>query len=169
MTLEAVVGQAAQNEADIVDRLRTLRDAPGTPAQKRCYALKHLNQAKSAGIRKSAALALSDLGARDATEAIAEVIERPGIAGSSGTLLYVIEELGGTLPLRVFLHVLSNGSYEARGQALDLLSADQVIEDSSTTWAQGRLALAGLQSCSDHEQSAAATEALAPFDNAARA
>ena len=168
MTLDAVVGQAAQNEAEIVDRLRTLRDAQGTAAQKRRFALRHVNQATLAGIRNSAALALSDLGARDAVAAIAEVIERPGIAGSAGTLLYAIEELGGTIPLRLLLHVLSNGSYEARQQALDLLSADQVLDDSVTTWMQARVVLTELQTRGDHERSAAATEALAMLDHAAR-
>ena len=147
-------------EQVILHQLAALRASDKTPEARRSFALGHLESAQSPGVRNAAALALSDLGLEGCVKNIVDVIMQPGVAASSGTLLYAIEELGGELPLSAFVHVLESGSYEARQQALDLLWSGRVATDDETR--DGSLEkLEALGSASDQELAAAASEVLA--------
>lgn len=143
------------DEHVIVHQLGALRDSDKSDENRQRFALDHLESAGSPGVRNAAALALSDLGLRSCVANIVDVIMRPGVAASAGTLLYAIEELGGELPFSAFVHVLENGSYEARQQALDLLSSCHVAVNGSLE------KLEALSVVSDQELAAAAREALA--------
>ena len=68
--------------------------------------------------RNAAAIALADLGDIQAMKPIVEVLKRPDVAASAGTLLYAVMELGGRLPIDVLTRMVVEGSYEARSGAL---------------------------------------------------
>ena len=147
-------------EIDIVERLRALEGFGTDRSDIRDYALELLRTTQSAAIRNAAALALSDLRAVDAVKDIAGVILKPGVSNSAGTLLYAIEELGGDLPLSVFVHVLVDGSYEARQQALDLLVAGHVAATEGDNVEELLAQLEPLLSSGDDQKAAAAAEAV---------
>jgi len=114
-----------ENEDVTVSSLKHAADDPrSTWRPEKLSAL--LEQTGSNRVRNAAAIALADLKAAESAAGIAALIVQPEIAAASGTLLYALDRLGATVPLEAFLSVIAHGSYEARGEALELLHADRV-------------------------------------------
>ena len=51
-------------------------------------------------------------------ERIVDVLRGPEVAGSSGTLLFALNELGASLPPSLLVHLVEHGSFEGRAEAL---------------------------------------------------
>ena len=89
-------------------------------------ALEILATTPSHRIRNAAALALADSGAPETVQSIMELLRRPEIAKASGTLMYVLNELGASIPLCLAVDLIENGSFESRVEALTFLEHDRV-------------------------------------------
>ena len=98
----------------------------------------------SSRIRNAAALALADMGAKDAGSSIVEVLRRPEVATASGTLLYALSELDASIPLSVLVGLIENGSYESRAEALSFLEEGRIDRPSEGEVEQARERLAFL-------------------------
>lgn len=145
-----------QNDAMLIAEFEELKRNGASRARRERRALDLLKK-NSPVVRNAAALALSDMGSRAAVPKIVDAVMMPGVARTAGTLLFAIEELEGTIPIRALVHLIANGSYEARQQALDLLASGHVeMDDVDSAVRQ----LEGLCSDASDEKAAAAQQAL---------
>jgi HEAT repeat protein len=118
-----------------------------------------LEQAVSWRVRNAAALALADLRAGNAKDALIDLLKRQDTKGSRGTLLYALGELGADLPLPVLADIIADESYEAREEALTFLASGR-IEYSAQEFARARARLEAAQLSADAERSEAIRRAL---------
>ncbi len=111
------------NEDQIVSELKSLR--VGVSLQDKDTlsrdVLDILQETSSARVRDAAAITLSELGITQNTMKIVDVLRRKDVARSSGSLLFVLNEINATLPLSVLMQVVEYGSFEARNQAMFFL------------------------------------------------
>lgn len=87
-----------------------------------------LESARSNTVRNAAALLLTDLIGRDATDRIVNVIRQPGMPQSAGSLLFALNDVEAHLPLDLIADVIRQGSLEAQGEALTFLE-DARVDD----------------------------------------
>lgn len=85
-----------------------------------------LDETASPKVRAAAAMALADVNATEAIAPLITVLQRPDIAKSSGTLLYALSKLGGSIPLGLLVSLIQNGSFEGRAEALTFLEEGRI-------------------------------------------
>ena len=151
---------AAGNDDAIVAMIREASDlsASRRPTAEDVRAL--LVETRSNRVRNAAAVALADLRADGAADAIVTLLRSPGAAANAGTLLFALDELGGSLPLDVLLTMIEHGSYEARSEALGFLAGDRLTTDDDGDLLDAGDRLDALAGASDPDMSRAAAEAL---------
>jgi HEAT repeat protein len=118
-----------------------------------------LEQTNSARVRNAAALALADLRAHNAKEALINLLTRPETQGARGTLLYALKQLGANIPLPILADIIADESYEAREEALGLIVQGR-IECSTEEFARARAKLEAAHASADGERSEAIGRAL---------
>jgi HEAT repeat protein len=147
------------DEGRLIEELRNLKSRR-TPRQSRtARAMQILERTVSARVRNAAALALADLRARSAKDALIDLLKRQETKGSRGTLLYALGELGADLPLPVLADIIADDSYEAREEALTFLASGR-IEGSAEEVARARAMLDAALPSADAERSQAIRRAL---------
>jgi HEAT repeat protein len=118
--------------------------------------LEHTNSAR---VRNAAALALVDLRAHDAKDALIDLLQRPGTRGARGTLLYALQQLGENVPLPILTEIIIDDSYEAREEALAFIISSH-IECSAEEFARSRVRLEAAASSADTDRLNAIHRAL---------
>lgn len=120
-----------------------------------------VRQTRSSRVRNAAALAIVDLGDREgASDVLAEVLARPSVAHEAGTLVYALDEIGGSLPLSPFVNLVELGSSEAREEAMLLLESGRVVARSEEELDAARDRLSVLANLDVSERKQAARDAL---------
>jgi HEAT repeat protein len=114
------------NEAKTVAAIER-RVRLGADVGQRRAILRLAEATSSAKVRNAAALAMADLRIDGAGQVLLRLLGRDDTSGHRGTLLYALEELGEKVPLPMLSHLLLDGRYECREQALDLLGKEQVV------------------------------------------
>jgi HEAT repeat protein len=150
---------SVRDEGRLVDELQSLKNQRSPRQARAAKAIQILEQTNSSRVRNAAALALTDLRAHNAKDALLNVLTRPDKKGSRGTLLYALEQLGADVPLPVLANVIAEESYEAREEALDLIGRHRV-ECSSEDFARARTTLEAARASADSERSQAIHRAL---------
>lgn len=151
---------ASGNDDVVVAMLRGATDR-GVPRRPTAHAVRMLlMDTASNRVRNAAAVALADLRADGAAEDIVKLLRAPETARVAGTLLFALDELGGTLPLDALLTIVEHGSYEARAEALRFIAEDRLTPDDDATLLAATDSLHALASASDAETSRAAMDAL---------
>ena len=118
-----------------------------------------LEQTNSSRVRNAAALALADLRALSAKDALVNLLIRPETTGARGTLLYALEQLKAHVPLPILAEIILDESYEAREEALGLIAQDR-IECSAEEFERARARLEAARVQADDERSQAIGRAL---------
>jgi hypothetical protein len=149
----------AGDEGRLVEELRSLKSQRSPRQARIAKATQILEQTNSSRVRNAAALALTDMRAREAKDALINLLTRPDTIGSRGTLLYALEQLKADVPLPILAEIILNESYEARGEALGLISRDR-IEYSAEEFARVRARLEAAHTSGDNERSKAILRAL---------
>lgn len=124
MTFSAMGSRRAvrpSSDAHLVGLIDTLARGSPTFSKDAQFVQDVLRSTVSPKVRAAAAMALVDNGVVEAVGALSEVLARPGIAANSGTLLFALNELGGSLALSVAVSIVESGSFEGRGEALTFL------------------------------------------------
>jgi hypothetical protein len=116
---------SAGDEGRLVAELRNLKSQRSSRASRINKAVQILEQTSSSRVRNAAALALADLRATSAKDLIINVLTRSSTTGSRGTLLYALEQLRVNVPLLTLAEIIVNDSYEAREEAVGLISNDR--------------------------------------------
>jgi HEAT repeat protein len=149
----------AGDESRLIEELRNLK-SQRTPRQARAAkAMQIFEKTNSSRVRNAAALALTDLRAPGAKEALIGLLMRPETKGSRGTLLYALGELRADVPLPALLEIVLDESYEAREEALDLIRRGR-IECSAGEFAGARVRLQAALASADSDLSQAIYRAL---------
>ena len=150
------------NSVDEEQMIAWLRDVGSRPpALTTAEIARLLDRTGSHRLRNAAALALADLKADGAAERIGVLLRRADVAPQSGSLLFALDELGGTLSLEGLLNILRNGSFEARSEALHFLDADRVSMADPESRRVASAHLTALAAGPDPDAAAAAQDALA--------
>ena len=115
-------------------------------------------------VRNAAAMALMD--ARDAQAAprIVEALRDPEVAPQAGTLLYVLGQLKGRVPLPVVVEVIREGSFEARAEVVGFLRRADVEPFTDADKAAALRALRGIRQGERGDHAAMAACALGRLD-----
>jgi hypothetical protein len=164
-------GSGHPNEEDkLVNLLRALPELKGAEDRFAVwFAAGSLVATASNRVRNAAALALADMGGRDAGRMIVEVLRRPDIAKVSGTLLYALRELGASIPLSVIVGLIENGSYESRATALEFLKERQIERPDRAELDDARKRLTSFARDGDESEGAEAAQvALEYLDETAK-
>ena len=112
-------------------------------------------------VRNAAALALVDLDAREETDALLAVLNRPEMAKRAGTLLFALDELGAAIPLDLILQLIQHGSYEAKAEVVLLVQAGRLaVPSSSDELDEGRRCVTLLTTSTDIDTKEAAAAVL---------
>ena len=147
------------DEARLIEELRHLKSQRSPRLARVTRAIQILEQTNSARVRNAAAISLADLRARNAKDALLNLLTRPETKGSRGTLLYALEQLGAQVPLPVLADIIADESYEAREEALGLIDRHR-IECSPEDLAKARATLEAARASADEERSQAIRRAL---------
>lgn len=126
----SAIGQDPDHGRDredrIVELLKNIGDVEALPGQ-RIEAVKHcLRDTSSDVVRNQAALTLVDLIAREAAPDIIRALRSKDIPGSSGTLLFALNEIEAEFPLDILARTVAVGSYEAQNEAMFALEQSRV-------------------------------------------
>ena len=151
--------KSAGDETRLVEELRGLKSQRSPRQARVAKALQVLEQTNSSRVRNAAALALADLRALSAKDALVNLLTRPETTGSRGTLLYALEQLKADVPLPILAEIILDGSYEAREEALGLI-AQHRIECSDEEFKRARARLEAARVQADDERSQAIRRAL---------
>ena len=123
------------DEAIILDALKNAKKA-----SRRQYLneiLRILSNTHSPRVRNAAAIAVADLHAQKIKEVIKDVLikllVREDTKKSQGTLLYVLDEIGASIPIEVLTRVIATSRYEAREEAMGFLKSGRI------DWNSGQL------------------------------
>src|SRR5215510_3845892 len=92
-------------ETGLIEELRSLKSQRSSRSSRIAKAMKIFQQTNSARVRNAAALALGDLRAYGAKDALINSLMRPDTKGSRGTLLYALEQLGADVSLLVLTDI----------------------------------------------------------------
>jgi hypothetical protein len=94
---------------------------------------KHLNQillmlrtTHSSRVRNAAAIAVADFHSEKIKEALIDLLMRADTAKSRGTLLYVLDEIGASIPIDILTQIIATSRYEAREEALGFLRSRRI-------------------------------------------
>jgi hypothetical protein len=147
------------DEGRLIEELRTLKSRRSPQQARAARAIQILEQTGSSRVRNAAALALADLQADSANDALIDLLKRPDTKGSRGTLLYALQELAAHLPLLLLADIIADESYEAREEALYFL-AKGLIEGSAEEFARAQARLEAALPSADVERSEAIRRAL---------
>lgn len=152
----------ADNESVI---LAALRNYPKNATQRgksnfKRMAVNLLKTTPSERIRNAAALALININSPKAKDIIIDVLHRPEVIKSSGTLLFALSELGASIPLNMFVDVIERGSLEARAEVLGLMDEGKVEPPSDDELRTAKQRLERLVYSEDNERAEAAKVAL---------
>src|SRR5262245_17712912 len=90
-----------EDESRLIEELPNMKSRRSPRQARVARAIQTLEQAGSTKIRNAAALALADLRADSAKDALIDLLKRHDTKGSRGTLLYALQELEADLPLPV--------------------------------------------------------------------
>jgi hypothetical protein len=150
---------AGGDEGRLVAELQNLKSQRSQRGARAAKAMQVLEQANSSRVRNAAALALVDLRASGAKEALINLLKRPDTKGSRGTLLYALEQLGASLPLLLLADIIVDESYEAREEALAFI-ANNRIEFSPEEFGRAKARLADAAASADAERLQAIQQAL---------
>lgn len=160
------------DEGLIVKALRHSRDDVGQHDRSAVVeeALTLLRTTPSSRVRNAAALVLTDLNADSAGENIIEVLRRPDVAGSSGTLLFALNEIGASIPLSLLVSLVEHGSFEGRAEALIFMEEGRITHVDETGLQTARQTFEKLTGQEGHAEGAeAAQQALVYLDKLRRA
>jgi HEAT repeat protein len=146
-------------EGRLVDELRVLKSQRSRRGTRVAKAMQILEQTNSARVRNAAALALADLRALCAKEALINLLTQPETRGARGTLLYALEQLGADVPLAILADIIADESYEAREEALGLIEQGRIDGDTEE-FAPSRARLEAAHASADGERSQAIGRAL---------
>lgn len=144
----------------VLAALDRLADVELSPEVRFAVACDIVRSASEDRARNAAAIALADLGDARAADAIAEVLRRPGMARSAGTLLYALLELDAALPIDLLTRMVIEGSYEARNEALTMMERGNVVPFDAEAGRRSGEALSHVARASDPEAAEAAGAAL---------
>lgn len=102
-------------------------------AAKRSSRRKHLHEilevlrtTDSPRMRNAAAIAVIDLRSKKIKEVLLNLLARDDTKKSRGTLLYVLDEIGASIPIDVLTRVIVTSRYEAREEALGFLKSRRI-------------------------------------------
>jgi hypothetical protein len=147
------------DEGRLIEELRNMKSRRSPRQARAARAVQILEQTGSPRVRNAAALALADLRAKSAEDALIGMLKRHDTKGSRGTLLYALQELGTDLPPAVLADIIADESYEAREEALNFL-ARGLIEGSVEEYARARARLEAALPSADAERVQAIRRAL---------
>jgi len=147
------------DEGRLIEELRHMKSRRSPRPARAARAIQILEQTRSQRVRNAAALALADLRAHNAKDALIDLLKRQDTKGSRGTLLYALQELGADLPLPVLAEMIADETYEAREEALNFLAKGR-IEGSAEGFARARARLEAALLSADTERSQAIHRAL---------
>jgi hypothetical protein len=125
-----------------------------------------LEQTGSPRVRAAVAMALADLKASEAVTPLVAVLRRPELAKASGTLIFALGELGGSLPLDLAVSLIEAGSFEARAEVLELMGEGRITPPAPAEIASARQRLEVLAMAADPEIAEAAQMASDCLDDA---
>lgn len=121
-------------------------------AAKKASRRKYLNEilltmsnTHSARVRNAAAIAVADFHSERIKDVLINLLLRDDTKKSRGTLLYVLDEIGASLPIEVITQVIATSRYEAQQEALAFLKSGRIdfnlqqLERSIDTLAKLRL------------------------------
>lgn len=77
-------------------------------------------------VRNAAAIAVADLHSEKFKEVLIDLLMRGDTAKSRGTLLYVLDEIGASMPIDVLTQIIATSRYEAREEALGFLKSRRI-------------------------------------------
>ena len=128
---------SAKDEGATIKELQALRNLPMSDRGRAAsWAIRILEKTKSHRIRNYAASALADLRARNATNAMINLLAQPDKKGSRGALLLAIRRLEGQVPLSILVDIIVDGADEGKEEALDLIDRRSYRECSPAEFAE---------------------------------
>jgi HEAT repeat protein len=128
---------AASDEGTLIRELQALKNRPPTiRARAMSWAMQILENTKSYRVRNSAATALVDLRADNATTAMIDLLSQPDKRGSRGALLLAIGRLRATVPLSILVKIIADEADEGKEEALDLIGRHSYRECSPGEFAE---------------------------------
>jgi HEAT repeat protein len=110
----------------LIEELHNLKSQRSPRRVRADNAMRILEQTKSHRVRNAAALALADMRAPGAKDALIRLPKRPDTIRARGTLIYALDELGADVPLPVLADIILNETYEAREEAVGLVAQDRI-------------------------------------------
>jgi len=85
-----------------------------------------LSNTHSARVRNAAAIAVADLHSERIKGVLINLLVREDTKKSRGTLLYVLDEIGASIPIDILTHIIATSRYEAREEALGFLKSRRI-------------------------------------------
>jgi hypothetical protein len=85
-----------------------------------------LSNTHSARVRNVAAIAVADFRSENIKEALLDLLLRNDTRKSRGTLLYVLDEIGASIPIDILTRIIATSRYEAREEALAFLKSQKI-------------------------------------------
>lgn len=113
------------NEDFLVKELRKISSRRSRREARIAWTTRILEQAGSPRVRNAAALALADMQAHSAKDALIDVLKRPDTAGRRGALLYVLGALGAALPISILVDIVLGDSHESREETLSFIANEK--------------------------------------------
>lgn len=121
------------DESQLVEALRSIPSE--ISSENRQDAVKAVERAlretTSHRVRNAAALSLTDMLGKGAADVILDIVARPELARSSGTLLFALNDIGADIPLGLIVNLIETGSLEAKTEALTFMEEGRVDPFSS--------------------------------------
>lgn len=127
------------NEDRLIEELRQIASRKSRRQPRIALAAQILAQTGSPRVRNAAALALADMRAREATDALIDALKNPETKGHRGTLLYALDQLDAALPISLLVDLTAEDSYEAREEALHLIANEKFEWDEDPRQILGKL------------------------------
>jgi hypothetical protein len=150
---------SADDESHQLEELRKIKLHRSSRDLRIGKAMQLLEEAASPRVRNSAALMLADLHASGAKQTLIDLVARPDTKGSRGTLLYSLSQLRASVPVELLVKIILEDSYEAREEALDLVSRGRA-EGAAGDFTRAQGMLVGALATADEERGAAIRRAL---------
>ncbi|WP_203288173.1 DUF4288 domain-containing protein [Metabacillus sp. cB07] len=127
-------------ESEETEKAEILLDDIGIKKELKAVPLlvEFLKNTKSARLRNSIAVALSDIGDDSALQPIIDVLNHPKTLGNRGTLLYALEPFDCSMHLDTLVYHLITGNFEVKAQSYQLIQSirndidDKVLLDCMT-------------------------------------
>jgi hypothetical protein len=81
---------------------------------------------RSSRVRNAAAIAVADFHSDKIKEVLINLLMREDTKKSRGTLLYVLDEIGASIPIDILTQIIATSRYEAREEALGFLKSRRI-------------------------------------------